>query len=1230
MRKLLVLAAISAVVLVRPARAANANWPPALSVTREQLADPTYWPDDPGYAGDWNKWSFTPSVVMNNPHVSDAEKAAGIGMAMDAAWQRSIGDAHVVIAVMDSGFIWDRSDLLNKWLLNRNELPPPNRSDCVGTDPYDCNGDGVFNLRDYTNAAEGQLPSAASIADATLLARADHGDVNHNGWLDPQDMIAVFSDGADGYTASGAVDGNGYVDDICGWDFLWDDNDAHDDVGNGGQGYSHGAAEASDSSSEANNGTGDTGGCPKCMVLPLRTGDSFVGQASHQAMAMYYAVSRGASVVQAAQITLNNSPLGQEAINYAWTHGAVLVASGADETSLHQMFPGNLEHPILVNGHIYDGNSWDDPNTTTYLAFSNGTNWGGHMTLSSCSSSGSDATARTSGMMGLIFSYAYQLGLTPPLSAAEAYQLAIEHTYDIAKPGSGEAQHDEDGGAYYVDFHYGVGWDAHTAYGRPDARGALDALADGRIPPEVDITYPLWFDAFDPATTPSLQLTGVVDARRASSVDYVVEAAYGLEPVDADFKTVAQGSGNGHLDIAGDAAKLNLEGLVPNPQAPVGVDARTYPNGGPHQFAVTLRIRATAHYGGTAGDVNGEFRKTIFVHRDPDLLPGFPIKLAHATEQGAPSASGESSPKLVDLDGDGKDEMVFGTADGFVHVMKVDGTELAGFPVRVGQSEILQHHPTAAIDAAGKADAYQEIDATCAIGDVDGDGKPEIVAATMEGEVHVFKLDGHELSGFPVVLGDATLPKEVPNDIGVLQESGEWTVRAAQDGGPGRLDQMNEVERGFIASPVLADLDGDGKLDIIQAGLDGFMHAWSYQGTELPGFPVQVRDPAGGADGDHDVTIRGRLIGTPAVGDVDGDGKLEILTGSNEVYANSTHGRAYLIRNTGASSATDWTTAFKPGWPVDLQGLYLDLLPYVGRGSSSSPVIADIDGDGVPELFTHPVATSAMVFDASGKELVYTNQSITDTRSTATSRQSVSVIAVNSGAVGDVDGDGVADYVDGTVPILDTLQGGSGAKRHDYDHQVTAWSVGATLTRAKSHGATNVAVANMLQAFPQLTTDYQFLNNYALADISGDGYPEIISGNGGYTITAFDRNGLQPAGWPKLVGAWSMATPAVGDLDGDGYLDVVTMSRNGYLWAWKTQGPANGKVAWESFHHDLRNTGNTATALIQRAGPKASSTPPLQNPKSGCGCDAAGLELFPMAALAVLALARRRRGYFRT
>ena len=64
---------------------------------------------------------------------------------------------------------------------------------------YDTNHDGTFNILDYST-------------DPRVTDR------NGNGYKDPEDLIVAFSDGTD-------HDGNGYVDDISGWDFYNHQND---------------------------------------------------------------------------------------------------------------------------------------------------------------------------------------------------------------------------------------------------------------------------------------------------------------------------------------------------------------------------------------------------------------------------------------------------------------------------------------------------------------------------------------------------------------------------------------------------------------------------------------------------------------------------------------------------------------------------------------------------------------------------------------------------------------------------------------------------------------------------------------------------------------------------------------------------------------------------------------------------------------------------------------------
>ena len=46
-------------------------------------------------------------------------------MSVDSAWQHTVGRDDVVIAVLDSGILWDYKDLVRKLYLNPGELPAP-------------------------------------------------------------------------------------------------------------------------------------------------------------------------------------------------------------------------------------------------------------------------------------------------------------------------------------------------------------------------------------------------------------------------------------------------------------------------------------------------------------------------------------------------------------------------------------------------------------------------------------------------------------------------------------------------------------------------------------------------------------------------------------------------------------------------------------------------------------------------------------------------------------------------------------------------------------------------------------------------------------------------------------------------------------------------------------------------------------------------------------------------
>jgi MYXO-CTERM domain-containing protein len=172
---------------------------------------------------------------------------------------------------------------------------------------------------------------------------------------------------------------------------------------------------------------------------------------------------------------------------------------------------------------------------------------------------------------------------------------------------------------------------------------------------------------------------------------------------------------------------------------------------------------------------------------------------------------------------------------------------------------------------------------------------------------------------------------------------------------------------------------------------------------------------------------------------------------------------------------------------------------------------------------------------------------------------------------------------------------------------------------------------------PTQIDDMQFLTMPSIADISGDDYPEVILGSGVYFIHAVDACGHEPDGWPKFTNGWTTAAAAIGDVTGDGSLDVIETTREGYMFAWKTKGAPTGVIQWESFHHDNQNTGSYAHALDQgvlkhAAGPPncAPPAPPPTYDVSGCTCDVTGKSAsqsgLVLTAIAVaLALSRRRQ-----
>ena len=96
----------------------------------------------------------------------------------------------------------------------------------------------------------------------------------------------------------------------------------------------------------------------------------------------------------------------------------------------------------------------------------------------------------------------------------------------------------------------------------------------------------------------------------------------------------------------------------------------------------------------------------------------------------------------------------------------------------------------------------------------------------------------------------------------------------------------------------------------------------------------------------------------------------------------------------------------------------------------------------------------------------------------------------------------------------------------------------------------------------------------AIGDIDGDGDMEIVVGCNSGKIYAFDVNGAILPGWPIQTDAEIYCTPTLVDFDGDGDVEVIVSGMDGNVYIWDVEGDydAGDGVTWGTFRQNfLRN-----------------------------------------------------------